>query len=237
MTTSPLTLIALLTGCYDNDEEVLKEPESPALEIEEEPVSSEDREAEEVRQAFEDFRTRSEYIDGIVCSRGGEGLFGSTKVHELYQLYGTVSYHKEDGTLIAYEAMIKRRGSDETYPETSKWLDDPVGEYWQIIEISRLRVIVLNQCGYEEILLPDSGGAIVHETRGGVECGRIEYTKEVQENCMLEGGAAGTSTWTYKCWSDSEWDATQKKCVANGKNEYCDANAVSTSDCVAVDGE
>ncbi len=95
-------------------------------------------------------------MEEILCGRGGEGLFGSTKVSDLFELKGT--WVSSEGPESDQSRAFIRRKLDEGLDNGANYkIGEWLGDDWQIIEITKLRVVVLNQCGFEEVLEADFG--------------------------------------------------------------------------------
>ena len=135
--------------------------------------------------------TKDEMLREILCGSGGRGLFGRTKLSEIYRFSGT--FFTNPPELSAAEIEDLRTGKRDLY-----YVGDRLNDEWQIVDIGLNQVTVISAtCGTEEILGREDGGAsqpskpspdhsveVFKGTkgRGKVEifdnCKRVEFTAE-----------------------------------------------------------
>ena len=97
--------------------------------------------------------TGDEMLHEILCGRGGEGLFGRTKVNEIFRFSGTFFTNPQSVSSAEIEDL--RTGKRDLY-YIGDWLNDE----WQIVDIGLNDVTVVSAtCGTEEILGREGGGA------------------------------------------------------------------------------
>jgi Domain of unknown function (DUF4157) len=97
--------------------------------------------------------TGDEMLHEILCGRGGGGLFGRTKLNEIFRFSGTFFTNPQEVSSAEIEDL--RTGKRDLY-YIGDWLNDE----WQIVDIGLNDVTVVSAtCGTEEILGREAGGA------------------------------------------------------------------------------
>lgn len=97
--------------------------------------------------------TGDEMLHEILCGRGGGGLFGRTKVNEIFRFSGT--FFSDPQGVSSAEIEELGTGKRDLY-YIGDWLNDE----WQIVDIRLNDVTVVSvTCGTEEILGREGGGA------------------------------------------------------------------------------
>ena len=154
-----LGLSGLLYGCNSQDEQVLNDPtNTQALQDE---TSNADTllPVLQVEQKTESFwqnkLEQDQLLETIICGRDGSGLFANTRAIKVYELLGTAVYYDAHEKQINAEALIRRRFDQPSSENIKYGVGDWLGNDWQIIDIQRAQVLLLNQCGYTEALLMD----------------------------------------------------------------------------------
>ena len=148
-----LPILALLSSCHYADEKVTEGPKTPA------PAGSGVEDPPDPAPVVDERKSREEYIDGIVCGREGQGLFGRTPFKDLYHLGGTVFYTTPEGTPAMAPHFWVLRIGERTDPENPRTLGDWVGGKFQIVAGTPHSVTVMNECGYEETIPLDTFGS------------------------------------------------------------------------------
>ena len=97
--------------------------------------------------------TGDEMLHEILCGQGGGGLFGRTKVNEIFRFSGTFSTDPQEVSSAEIEEL--GTGKRDLY-YIGDWLNDE----WQIVDIRLNGVTVVSAtCGTEETLSREGGGA------------------------------------------------------------------------------
>lgn len=122
--------------------------------------------------------TRDEFVHEMLCGSGGAGLFGRTRVSDVFRFSGT--FFTNPAEVAAAEIEDLRTGNRDLYYIDS-WLDDE----WRIVKVELDQVIVVNStCGTEEVLGRETRPTEPHPQT--IEVGDTNFgpgTVTISENC------------------------------------------------------